>query len=83
MNAIEFETKVNKSSILIPQKFNVTDKTKVKVILLYEKEPETAADGNYNKHALLRSFEAAKRKKVFKNIENAVDWQKRERDDWQ
>ena len=80
MQAIEFETFVHHQSIQIPLQYQHIDNVNVKVILLYS-EPEKK--GNYNKELLLKAFEKAQQKEVFRNIDNSVDWQKNLRDEWE
>jgi len=80
MQAIEFETYIQQSSIHIPLQFKYLDDVKAKVILLYS-EPEKK--GNYNKQSLLNAFAKAQQKGVFRNIKDSVTWQKQLRDEWE
>ncbi len=45
--------------------------------------PEPEQQGNYNKQALLDAFAKAQEIAVFKEITDAVTWQKQLRDEWE
>lgn len=80
MFEIEFETEVNQGAIQIPVQYQLIDNSKVKVILIYDKQEKK---GNYDKQALLNIFEKAQQKEVFKDINSSLNWQKQLRDEWE
>ena len=80
MQAIEFETLINHSSIAIPLQYQEIDNVKAKVIVLFS---ETEKVGNYNKQNLLNAFAKAQQKGIFNEISNSINWQKDIRNEWE
>ncbi len=78
MKALEFQTYISDGTIKIPVDYSQYKNKKVKIIMLLPDEK-----GNYNKQELLSAFEEAHNLKVFSDIENAVEWQKQIRDEWE
>ena len=80
MRIYEFETTVSQNSINLPIELDDLNDKKVKVELKIEEENPK---GNYNKKALAAAFQKAIDHNVFKNITDAVAWQRELRDEWE
>jgi hypothetical protein len=78
MQALEFQTYISNGIIKIPFDYSKYNNRNVKIIMLL-----TEDEGNYNKQELLSAFEEAQNLNVFSEIENAVEWQKKLRDEWE
>ena len=80
MQTVEFETFISQNCINIPLKFSQLNNRKAKVSLLF---PDIYEKSNFNKIALIKAFEKAKKGKVFENIENSILWQQEIRNEWE
>jgi len=77
METIEFETYIDKHTILLPEELQHLNNVKAKVVL-YIEEKNT---GFGNKEELVNAFKKTQNKGVFKKIENSLEWQKSIRDE--
>lgn len=80
MNALEFSTRIEKGLIKIPVEYKELENAFVRIIILSEETKET---GITKKEKLANAFARLQKVKSFADIENAGDWQKKLRDEWQ
>ncbi|MFA9214587.1 MAG: hypothetical protein ACEQSR_12185 [Candidatus Methylacidiphilales bacterium] len=78
MNALEFSTVIEHGQITLPDEYKSLENTLVRIIILSEKEFLKTNP----KEKLKNAFKDLKNIKSFDKIENAIDWQKKVRDEW-
>ena len=82
MRAIEFETKIQNGLIVLPQKYNNFNAKRTRIIVLI------ADDNDYSlmlqkKERLRLAFKKLQEVNPFKDIIDAVEWQKQLRNEWE
>lgn len=78
MNALEFSTVIEHGQITLPDEYKSLENTLVRIIILSEKEFLKTNP----KEKLKNAFKDLKNIKSFDKIDNAIDWQKKLRDEW-
>jgi hypothetical protein len=78
MNALEFSTVIEHGQITLPDEYKSLENTLVRIIILSEKEFLKTNP----KEKLKNAFKDLKNIKSFHKIDNAIDWQKKVRDEW-
>lgn len=78
MNALEFSTVIEHGQITLPDECKSLENTLVRIIILSEKQFLKTNP----KEKLKNAFKDLKNIKSFDKIENAIDWQKKVRDEW-
>ena len=82
MRAIEFETKIQNGLIVLPQRYNNFNAKRTRIIVLI------ADDDDYSlmlqkKERLRLAFKKLQEVNPFKDIIDAVEWQKQLRNEWE
>jgi len=81
MRAIEFETRIQNGLIVLPQKYNDFNAKRTRIIVLVDDDDD---DSLLQKKQKLRlAFAKLQEVNPFKNIIDAVQWQKNIRDEWE
>jgi hypothetical protein len=78
MNALEFSTIIEHGQITLPDEYKSLENNLVRVIILSDNELKPNS-----KEQLKEAFISLKNVISLAKIENAVDWQKSLRDDWE
>jgi len=78
MSSIEFNASIINGVIQLPLAYKKFQGRSVRVVLYIEPEEETS-----RKKELSRIFESLKEVNAFSEIENPVNWQKQQRDEWE
>ncbi len=78
MNALEFSTVIEHGQITLPDEYKSLENNLVRVIILSDNELKPNS-----KEQLKEAFISLKNVISLAKIENAIDWQKSIRDDWE
>ena len=78
LNSLEFTTKIEHGVIHLPKEFEDYENTVVHVVITIE----TPEEKKIKKEKLFVAFKKAQEANLFQDIENAVEWQKKLRDEW-
>lgn len=78
MEALEFSTKIEQGVIRLPKEFEAYNNTSVRIIILTERPLNALSDKEKLKEIMLKMGE----KNIFSKIPNAVEWQRKIRDEW-
>jgi hypothetical protein len=79
MNALEFTTRIEEGVIHLPQEYNEYQNSYVRIILLVE---DSAPLTLSKKEKLRETFRKMRNQKMFAGIENPLEWQKKQIDEW-
>ncbi|MCY7353428.1 MAG: hypothetical protein LH606_22680 [Cytophagaceae bacterium] len=82
MQAIEIQATVKDGILQIPQLPAPLTDGNVKVIVLYEPQPETP-QRNYDPKKMEAAFKAIAEKDIFSDIKDPVAWQRQQREEWE
>lgn len=77
MNTITIQGKIEKGIIQLSETYKKYENATVFLIIVLENEKQN------QKQALTNIFNSMKDVKMFENIENPVEWQKKIRDEWE
>jgi len=80
MRAIEFETKIQNGLIVLPQRYNDFSAKRTRVIVLVADDDDLLV--LQKKERLRLAFKKLQKVNPFRNIIDAVEWQKQIRDEW-
>ena len=80
MHAIEFETKVNKGIINIPEKYIKLINGKIRIIIL---KSEDLSFGIQDRAEIIKLLNKIRNKGIFDKIDDPVKWQKECRNEWE
>ena len=78
MNSLEFTTKIEHGIIHLPKEFEDYENAVAHVVITVETPEETKA----KKEKLLAAFKKAQAAKLFQDIEDPAEWQRKLRDEW-
>ena len=80
MKVIEFETIIRRGLIHIPSSYKNMRNIQAKVIVMVD---ESGGTENYDRVLLLKMFDMANKTGLFNEINDSVNWQKQQRNDWE
>jgi hypothetical protein len=78
MNSLEFTTKIEHGVIHLPKEFEGYENTVAHVVITLETPEEKKA----KKDKLFAVLKKMQKAKLFRDIENPVEWQKELRNEW-
>lgn len=78
MNSLEFTAKIEHGVIHLPKEFEDYEDAVAHVVITLETPDEKKA----KKEKLFAAFKKAQKAKLFQDIENPVEWQRKLRDEW-
>jgi len=82
MKTFEFQAEVKNGTIVLPRQFNKYSVPKSKIIVLVLDDNSTS-NAKPKNEKLEQAFIRLQEVNPFRNITNAVDWQKQIRDEWE
>ncbi|MGI8468879.1 MAG: hypothetical protein ACR2N3_10535 [Pyrinomonadaceae bacterium] len=79
MDSLEFTTKIEDGVIHLPKEFEDYENSVAHVVVTLETPDARKA----KKDKLFAAFKNAQKAKLFQDIENPVEWQRKLRDEWE
>lgn len=79
MNSVEFTTLIDHGVIRLPKEYEEFDNSLARIVVTVESTEEKLA----KKDRLFVALKKLQEADIFRNIEDPVEWQRKQRDEWE